>query len=339
MSRKIVNESVCVVGGAGFLGSHLVNYLIEERKCNVLVIDNLVAGRKEFIHKDAKFEHHDITGSESHLKKLFEEYGINYVFNYAAHPYIPMSYERPLHVFDVNANGALKVINAAQDADCKGILQISSAEIYGSVGESKETVNFRINERDEVRPHSSYGAAKAAIDAMVQVRWKEAKTPCIALRQFNVCGERETHPYIVPEIISQLASEPNCCPLGLKMVKTATVQLGNDSFRDFQYSGDAVRMAVELLEKGEFGEVYNMGSEEGINMYDLAKLIGELMGFARVEVVPDLSRVRPWEIWHLQSDNTKLYSVIERRPTISLREALQRTITDFCSNGRKWAWQ
>ena len=97
-------------------------------------------------------------------------------------------------------------------------------------------------------------------------------------------------------------------------------------------------MAVELLEKGEFGEVYNMGSESGIKIYDLARLIGELMGHEKVEIVVDEARVRPWEIWHLQSDNTKLYSAIgERKPT-SLRHALEKTIEYYRMNDKKWDW-
>lgn len=349
--RKIVNENVCVVGGAGFLGSHLVNYLIEERKCNVLVIDNLVAGRREFVHPQANFVHHDITGSEHYLKNLFESLKINYVFNYAAWPYIPSSFSRPLHVADVNFMGALKVINAAQEAGVKGILQVSSAEIYGEgqrvntgleEGEFSADQPGKISEYAKVVPHSSYGASKAAVDAMVQVRWKEAKTPCIALRQFNCIGERETHSYVVPEIISQLSQRKFDKDTMCSFVEDNSpppVFLGNNSFRDLQYAGDAVAMAVELLERGEFGEVYNMGSEEGIKIYDLAKLIGELMGFNEVQVVEDPDRIRPWEIWHLQSDNSKLYSVIEHRPQVTLREALRFTILDFNTNGRKWCWQ
>ncbi len=110
------------------------------------------------------------------------------------------------------------------------------------------------------------------------------------------------------------------------------VKLGNNSFRDFQYAGDAVRMAVELLEKGEFGEVYNMGSEEGIKMYDLAHLIGKLMG-KEITVEQDPTRVRPWEIWHLQSANDKLYSTIETRPQVTFEEALTRTINDYLQHG------
>ena len=143
------------------------------------------------------------------------------------------------------------------------------------------------------------------------------------MRQFNCVGERETHEYVIPEIITQLAQGP-------------TVNLGNNSFRDFQYAGDAVRMAVALLEYGEFGQVYNMGSEDGIQIYDLAHLIGKLMGHEKITINVDQKRVRPWEIWHLQSDNTKLYSAISVRPQVKLEEALKRTIQYFRDNGNVW---
>jgi nucleoside-diphosphate-sugar epimerase len=312
--RPIKYSNVVVIGGAGFLGSHLVDHLIE-RNCNVLVLDNLITGQKKFINPKAQFQWFDITGSEDQLRKIFLNFKTDFVFNYAAEPYIPISFERPLHVFNINAFGALKVLNAAQDAGVKGILQVSSAEIYGDA-------DGIINEDYPARPHSTYGAAKLAIDMLVQCRFKEAKTPVIAMRQFNCLGERETHPYVIPEIISQATVSD-------------TIRLGNNSFRDFQYAGDAVRMATELLEKGQFGEVYNMGSEDGIKIYDLAVMIGRLMG-KDVVVIPEEKRIRPWEIWHLQSDNSKLYSVIETRPQVKLDEALKRTINYFKANGEKW---
>ena len=314
--RNIYKSNVCVIGGAGFIGTHLVNHLIDDRDCNVIVVDNLITGQKKWIHPKAKFIYHDITQSEAALRKIFEQYNIEYVFNYAAEPYIPVSFERPLHVFDINARGALMVLNAAQEAGVKGILQVSSAEIYGNL-------DGKIKETDQAIPHSTYGVSKLAIDSLIQARWREAKTPAIAMRQFNCVGERETHEYIIPVIIEQ-ASKGN------------EIKLGNNSFRDFQYAGDAVKMAVELLEKGEFGEVYNMGSEEGIKMYDLAVLIGKLMG-KDVTVIEDESRKRPWEIWHLQSDNTKLYQTIETRPQVNLEEALKRTIKDYEENG--WCYK
>lgn len=314
--RNIKNTNVLVAGGAGFLGSHLVNHLIDDRECNVVVIDNLIAGKQKFIHPKAKFIHFDITGSESEMRTIMLDNKIDYVFNYVAEPYIPVSFKRPLHVFNTNAFGALKLINAAHEAGVKGILQVSSAEIYGNI-------DGKITEESKTEPHSSYGSSKLAIDCLVQSGWKERGVPAIAMRQFNCVGERETHEYIIPVIIDQLAKGDG------------DIKLGNNSFRDFQYAGDAVRMAVELLEKGQFGEVYNMGSEEGIKMYDLAFLIGKLMGKQTV-VETDEARIRPWEIWHLQSDNTKLYSVIERRPEVSLEEALKRTIKDYEQQG--WSY-
>lgn len=324
--RSVRGVTVAVVGAAGFLGSHLVNHLINDRNCRVIAIDNLITGQKKWIHKDAIFFHHDITGSEEYLLKLFRTEQVEYVFNYAAEPYIPVSFERPMHVFNINAMGALKIMNAAQEAGVKGIMQVSSAEIYGSV-------DGKINELDQAIPHSTYGASKLAIDSLVQARWKEAKTPVIALRQFNCVGERESHPYIIPEIIKQVY-EVKPARSGVKLSNTGlnVIRLGNDSFRDFQYAGDAVKMAVELLEKGQFGEVYNMGSEEGIKMYDLAVKIGKIMG-KDVVVEQDPKKVRPWEIWHLQSDNTKLYAVITTRPEVSLEEALVRTVNYFYENG------
>ena len=310
------NKKVVVIGGAGFIGSHLVDYLIEQEN-EVLVLDNLIAGRKDFINPKAKFFWCDITQSEHTLYKIFK--GYDYVFNYAAEPYVPCSYERPLHVFDINARAALMVMNAAQEAGVKRIMQVSSAEIYGRCDGS-------ITEEDHARPHSTYGAAKLAIDAIVQTRWKEALTPAIALRQFNCLGERDVlHPYVVPAIY-------------LQAKKGNMIKLGNNTFRDFIYVGDAVRIAVELLERGQCGDVYNLGSEDGIQIYGLAQMIGRLLGWQELFIEVDPARVRKWEIYHLKSDNSKIYDVVEARPGVSLEEAVKRTIQYYEENPDKWSF-
>ena len=309
------NKKVIVIGGAGFIGSHLVDHLVETGN-EVLVLDNLISGRKDFINPKAKFQWCDITHSEWSLFNLFK--GYDYVFNYAAEPYVPCSYERPLHVFDINARAALMVMNAAKEAGVKAVLQVSSAEIYGRV-------DGAITEEDRATPHSTYGATKLAIDTIVQTRWKEAGTQAIALRQFNCLGERDVlHPYVLPEIYRQAK-------------KGNIVRLGNNSFRDFMYVGDAVRMAVELIENGHYGEVYNLGAQEGIKMYDLAHMVGALLG-KDIDVEPDESRMRKWEIWHLQSDNSKIYGVIDSRPEVSLANAVRRTVDYYEENEDKWAF-
>ena len=365
--RSIRDCNVAVVGGCGFLGSHLVNHLIDDRKCNVVVIDNLVVGRKEFLHPKASFCHADITHSEEYLYGIFQQTRTQYVFNYAAYPYIPDSFERPLHVFTVNANGALNVINAAQRAHVSGILQVSSAEIYGNwTLNGQQDGRNMIQEDDEVHPHSSYGASKAAVDFMVQARWREDRTRCIALRQFNCIGERETHPYVLPEIITQLYKQVDWLPPegpaeivsqlldriadwtpipeeGRSPGKTGerhgVVHLGNNSSRDFMYAGDAVAMAVQLLEDGKFGEVYNLGSEESIKVYDLAKAVARILGFTMLDIRQSLHKIRPWEIWHLQSNNSKINEVVTHRPTVTLDQAIVRTLQHYIENKGIWAWE
>ena len=324
--RVIRIVRVFVIGGAGVLGSQLVDHLIEDRNCNVLVLDNLLSGRREFVHPKAEFQHFDITSSEQALRSVLSAHETAFLFNYAAEPYIPVSYERPLRVFEINAYGALKVVMAAE-ALAIPMLQVSSAEIYGNSSGGK------IDEDFPVHPHSSYGAAKAAIDSMISVRYAENKCPVVSLRQFNCVGPRETHPYVVPEIIQQVHH------------RGGNLSLGNNSVRDFQYSGDAVEMAVCLLEKGEYGQVYNMGSTTPIRIYDLARLIGDLMGHPQVTITPDDSRRRPWEIWSLCSDNTKLYKTIGATREdgsdwhTPLQKALETTIKYYESEGGTWVWQ
>jgi len=322
---SIKNCNVAVIGGAGFIGSHMVNHLIEDRGCNVLVLDNLITGSKKHVNSNATFEWCDIRDDEKELAATFKHHGIQYVFNYAAEPYIPECFERPMHFFDINARAVLQVLNACQRSNVKGVLQMSSAEIYGDMA-------GKIKETDPISPHSTYGVSKVAADGLVQVRWKEAAVPAIALRQFNCIGERETHDYVVPEIITQLCNPKSWGDL------IGKVYLGNNTVRDFMYAGDAVRMAVELLESERYGEVFNMGSETGVRIYDLAKTIAKLCGYSDCHIAVDGARMRPWDIEHLQSDNSKLYATIKARPEVSLVDALQRTIDYYKNNKFNWGW-
>lgn len=321
MERSIRDCSVCVIGGAGFLGSHLVDHLIEDRGCGVLVLDNLISGHRKHVHRMAQFAMFDIAAYSGEvigeLADALRTARIEYLFNYAAEPYIPECFERPMHFFQCNAVAALNVLEASRLAGVKGILQVSSAEIYGDC-------KGKIKESAPIEPHSTYGVSKVAADGLVQVRFRESGTPAIAMRQFNCVGERETHDYVIPEIIAQLHKGPH-------------VYLGNNTTRDFQYAGDAVRMAAELLERGQFGEVYNMGSEECVTIYNLARMIGEQMHpGVKINIGVNPKKLRPWDIEYLQSDNSKLYSVIESRPQVSLKDALARTIKYFHANDNRW---
>lgn len=326
--REIRDCVVAVTGACGFLGSQCVNHLIEDRKCKVIGIDNLVAGNRGLLHPLAIFEYADIAESESYLYRIFKKHDVKFVLSYAAWPYIVDSYSRPAQVFAVNANGAINVVNAAHEAGCEAILQISSAELLGGNSPSSgATFGKPLDESTPVSPHSTYGAAKAAADFYCQCAWKERGSPVIILRQFNAAGPCDYfHDYVIPTIVRQLLQHP------------PKVHLGNNSERDFIYSGDQVRIAVELLEKGDFGEVYNLGAEDCIHIYDLAVMIGDIMG-VHAEIVEDESRKRPWEIWSLRSCNDKLYAAIGRKPELKrLRDTIEETVSDLVAawHGGEW---
>src|SRR5688500_9173731 len=127
--QKINNY--CVIGGAGFIGSHVVDELVNQGQ-NVLVLDNLSSGSLKNINKKAVFKKFDITSSWYGLSELLKNAAIDYVFHLAAEPYIPDCYEKPEQFFDVNASGTLNVLLACKEADIKKIIYYSTSEVYGT---------------------------------------------------------------------------------------------------------------------------------------------------------------------------------------------------------------
>lgn len=300
-----------IIGGAGFIGSHIVDSLIK-REHSVVVIDNLISGDKKLINAKAIFEWGDIRFLND-LERIFKKYKFDRVINLAAQPYIPKCYDDPALFFETNANGTLNVLMACERHKVKRVLQYASAEEYG-------TQKGKISENTAIRPQSTYGASKIAADYLCQVRHRESGVNAIALRQFNCYGERETHEYVIPEIITQLD-------------KGNTVRLGNiNAERDFLYVKDAAEYAIELLEKGKPGEIYNLGASECISIKDLALLIGELMG-RKTKIKIDKKKLRPWDIERLESDNTKIHNVVKYRPKTGFRDGLKKTIEYYKQYG------
>jgi nucleoside-diphosphate-sugar epimerase len=296
--------------------------LIEDRGCRVVGIDNLSVGHREYLHPKSKFVWHDLYGSDERLATIYREHEIEYAFMVAAIPFVPDGFKRPLHTFEITATAVLKALNAAQMADIKGTLVISSAEIFGS------SVGGSIDEQSEVKPHSTYAVAKQAADSLVQCRWHESGVRSLAARQFNSYGPRCLQPLVLTTIISQLSEGPH-------------VKLGNDTTRDFQYCEDTVRIWIELLETEAWGEVVNCGSESCIKIYDLARLVGKVMGHDEITIEVDPSRVRTAkvEVQHLLADCTKLHSMIGYRERTPLEDGIRKTVEWFRANDRKWGFE
>jgi dTDP-glucose 4,6-dehydratase len=315
-------KTVLVTGGAGFIGSELVRQLIKEN-ANVIVYDNMLIGDESNLNEiknDIKIIRGDIR--DKNLKEVFLRNDVEFVFNLAAEPYIPHCYERPAEFFSVNANGAMNVMLACKEAGVKRVMQYSTSEVYGTAR------YIPMDENHHTNPMSTYAVSKLAADRLCFTLHREQNIPIITLRQFNCYGPRETQPYVIPEIISQLS-------------KSNKLMLGNiKARRDFTFVEDAARAAILLMKKKKAeGEIFNVGFGEDYSIEEIAYIIAELMGRDSVKITIDPKRLRPLDVERLQCNYFKLHKLTGWKPKINLREGLQRTIDWFNENGRIWMWE
>lgn len=304
------NKKIVIIGGAGFLGSPLSNYLVQDNR--VLVLDNLLSGKKEYLNSKIKFKKFDIRYSTIRLYKILQDFQTEYVFHLAACPFIPDSYTNPGEFVDINIKGTLNVLKACQEASVKKVIVYSSSEVYGGTNTREDA----INEETVPFPRSLYATTKLAADRISYNFFKEHDVPVIILRQFNSYGPNWTQPYIIPEIMKQLS-------------KNNILKLGKiEACRDFIYVKDQVRMVSELMEKGEPGEVYNLGSGKNYSIEEIAKLIGKMMN-KEFEFQIEKDRLRPDDVQFLLSDNSKIYKIIKNRPKYTFEEGLKETYEWF----------
>ena len=316
------SKNVFVTGGAGFIGSTLVRELLKEG-ANVTVYDNFLIGDNsnlDEVKDKIKILRGDIL--DKNLKETLVNNEIDYVFNLAAEPYIPHCYDRPVRFFEINANGALNVLLASKAANIKRIVQYSSSEVYGSAK------YIPMDEEHPTLPLSTYAVSKLAADRLCFTLHHEQKIPVIILRQFNVYGPRETQPYVIPELISQLNMHD-------------TLHLGNiTARRDFTYVADAAKGAIELMKHAEAeGQVFNMGTGNDYSIEQIANMVGELMGHENIKISVDKNRLRPLDVQRLNCNNSKIQKLTGWKPTIEFKEGLKLTIEHFKECGGKWLWE
>ena len=302
---------VCVTGGEGFIGSHLVERLVREgASVKVLALYNPF-GRYGWLDPSVHTEVEVLPGDVRDPERTFQAVdGTEVVFHLAALGGIPYSYVAPTSYVQINIEGTVNVAEAARRAGVRRMVHTSTSETYGTA----RTVP--ISEDHPMQPQSPYSASKIGADNMALSFHHAFDLPLAIIRPFNVYGPRQSTRAVIPTILTQLHK-------GVK-----TLELGATSpTRDFTFVTDTVAgfLAVAACDRA-LGNVVNIGSGQEISIGDLVKLLIEVTG-SDAEIVTDEARLRPEgsEVERLLADNTRARVWTGWEPTVSLRDGLTRT--------------
>lgn len=305
-----------VTGADGFIGSHLVELLLEQgHEVTALSVYNSfnywgwlddvpASDRLKVVSGDVR---------DPHFCRVITK-GQDYVFHLAALIAIPYSYVAPASYVDTNVTGTLNMCQAALDNGVGRFIHTSTSEVYGTAQ------YVPIDEKHPLQPQSPYSASKIGADAMAMSYFNAFDLPLTVARPFNTYGPRQSARAVIPTIISQIAS-------GLKQIKLGDLT----PTRDFNYVSDTCRGFLALAEcEAAVGETVNIGSNFEISVGDTLNLIRELM-HSDVEFLQDEQRARPAksEVFRLWCDNGRIAELTGFKPEVDIRAGLQKTIDWF----------
>jgi len=281
MSDK--SSKIIVTGGAGFIGSNLVDGLIAGGFSNVHVIDNLVAGKQEHINASAKFYKLDIRDFDA-IVPVFQD--ARFVFHLAALPRVQPSILDPRTTHDVNVTGTLNVFLASRDGGVKRVIYAASSSAYG------DQEILPLKEDMEARPKSPYGLQKYEGELLARLFSEIYGIETVSLRYFNVYGPRASTEGAYALVIARFLNQRK------KGEPMTIVPDGNQS-RDYTHVRDVVRaniLAAESPKVGK-GEVINIGGGYNRTVLEVAELIGGPTVFIEPRIEPkhtlaDISRAK-----------------------------------------------
>ena len=304
---------VLVTGGAGFIGSHVVEELIV-KGYEVRVLDNLSTGRLENL-KNVEETVEVIIGNVRDYGKVLEAVnGVDAVIHEAALASVTRSIEDPLTVNQVNLEGTLNLLKACVELGVKKLIYASSSSIYG------DTPTLPKREDMKPNPLSPYAVSKYAGEEFCRVFHKVYGLEAVALRYFNVYGPRQQYgPYsgVITIFINRLLNGQPPIIFG-----------DGEQTRDFTYVKDVAEATVKALEANQVGgEAINIASSSPISINNLASLLIELMGFK--EVKPLYTEPRKGDVKYSYADIHKAEALLGWKPRTSLTEGLIKTIDWF----------
>jgi NAD dependent epimerase/dehydratase len=312
-------KSVLVTGAGGFIGSHLVERLVElGARVRALARYNSRNdwGLLELLPISIKNEIEVVLGDLTDpysTTRLVQ--GQEIIFHLAALIAIPYSYIAPAHYVATNCGGTLNLLEAARHHGVERFIHTSTSETYGTAQYTP------IDEAHPLRGQSPYAASKIGADKLAESYHLSFAVPVVTLRPFNTFGPRQSARAIIPAIISQGLSG-NVIRLGLLT-----------PIRDLNFVSDTVAGFIKAVECPQaIGELFNIGSGRAVTIGELAQKIVNLLG-ADKKIIAEEARVRPEasEVMELLCNYSKAREVLGWEPRVSLEEGLNRTV-DYIRN-------
>ena len=297
-----------VTGGAGFIGSHIVDRLINEGY-DVVVIDDLTSGRKENLNARAKFYKADIR--EQKIDKIFRKEKPDFVFHKAAQIDVGTSIENPSFDADINLIGTLKLFENCIQNGVKKIIIPSSAAIYG------EPTQFPIPENARKFPTIPYAFGKLAVEQYADFYSRVYNMGVSILRYSNVYGPRQSSPgegVVVEKLIKKY----------LKSEEPVIYGDGNQT-RDFIFVGDVVEASL-LAAKKTTPSPLNVSTSKETTINDLAEKVAKILS---KKTKPRHAPARLHEVYRSCLDNRLAKKVLGWEPKVSLSDGLKITIDSF----------
>lgn len=291
---------VFVTGGKGFVGTWLVAHL---QACG----DQVVAVDREV----------DVTDGRAVMAAL-EEWAPEAVYHLAAHAHVGRSWEDPEAVLRVNTLGTLHLLEAARRlAGPPRVLLVSSAEVYGAIGED----HLPADEEAPLAPVSPYAASKVAAEFLGLQAHLAHALPVIRVRPFNHIGPGQHEGFVVPSLAKRIVEA--------RRTGNTRVRVGNlTPRRDLTDVRDVVRAYRLLVERGTPGDVYNVCSGRAVSIAELAEQMVELAG-GGLELVSDPDLVRPVDVPVLWGEPRKLRAATGWEPDIDVRGSLADVLAQW----------
>lgn len=296
---------ILVTGGAGFIGSHVVEKLIRE-KCQVVIVDNLSTGLLENIHQAAKFIKMDIRSHQ--LLELFVEEKFDYVIHLAAQTMVHKSLEMPDYDCDVNISGTVNLLEACRKTNVKRLVFSSTAAVYGDV------TTLPVLETSPTVPTSFYGLSKLTCENYLALYHKLYGLDYVVLRYANVYGERQGD-----------GGEGGVISIFVRKIHQSepVVIFGDGSqTRDFIYVGDIASANYQSLLTVHGNQIYNVSTQTEISVNTLTESMGKVAGKAMNKIY---SEIREGDIYKSSLSNAAARQQLNWQPSMPLLDGLART--------------